>query len=96
MKKTYKAVAFAYDGDYITEGEHATIKDAWERINDWGSRWYFYPWAAVADDGGIIADACDDIGRVVGMTLQAAKKYIAEHTEEREYTTTHKYVALKE
>lgn len=39
----YKAIAFAPDGAFITEGEFKTIEQAWNRINDWGSRWYFYP-----------------------------------------------------
>ena len=56
--KEYKAIAFALDGKYITEGEFKTIEEAWNRINDWGSRWIFFPIPAVIK-GNTIVDSCD-------------------------------------
>jgi hypothetical protein len=59
----YTAIAFAPDGDYITEGHFESIESAWDRINDWGSRWYFYPFTFVTTDypskTSRIVDACD-------------------------------------
>jgi len=58
MKKEYRAIAFAPDGDYITEGEFKTVDEAWERINDWGSRWFFYPFTGVVKNKRVV-EMCD-------------------------------------
>lgn len=33
----------SFDGDYVTEGEFQSSNEAWNRSNDMGSRWFFYP-----------------------------------------------------
>ena len=39
----YTLRCIAPDGAFVTEGEFATIQDAWNRAFDMGSRWFFYP-----------------------------------------------------
>lgn len=61
--KTYTAIAFSIDGKYITEGSFKTINEAWDCINNWGSRWYFYPFTFVTKEfpkeKSRIVDSCD-------------------------------------
>jgi hypothetical protein len=43
-----------YNGDYVTEGKNfKTIDSAWERANDMGSRWFFYPFCFVTSASGL-------------------------------------------
>jgi hypothetical protein len=36
-------ICIAPDGEFVCENKFKTINEAWERSNDMGSRWYFYP-----------------------------------------------------
>jgi hypothetical protein len=40
----------SFDGEYVTEGEFDSINDAWQRANDMGSRWFFYPFHFVVTE----------------------------------------------
>lgn len=44
---------FSPDGDYVTDFRCKTIEEVWKKINYTGSRWFFYPFAAVIKDNGI-------------------------------------------
>ena len=50
--KTYALRCLAPDGEYITErDDFPTIETAWNRANDMGSRWFFYPVGVVTSTG---------------------------------------------
>ncbi len=57
-----KLYLFAPDGDFVTEpGEFDSIEEFWDRVNDLGSRWIFYPLpVAVNVDTKHIEDIVDD------------------------------------
>jgi hypothetical protein len=42
----------SFNGDYVTEGTFNSIQEAWERSEDMGSRWYFYPFHFVTTESG--------------------------------------------
>lgn len=47
----YKAVLFAPDGDYVIDFyESESIEDVVNKLNDMGSRWFFYPIECVIPD----------------------------------------------
>ena len=48
----YQLLVMGFDGEYRTEGEFNSISEAWDRSNDMGSRWYFYPWHFVVSKSG--------------------------------------------
>lgn len=67
---TYQAILVAPDGDYVTDHEYETPDEVMEAINNQGSRWIFYPFAAViktvphprtadAVDSAVVVDICD-------------------------------------
>lgn len=41
--KTYSLKCLAPDGAAVREGDFPSIESAWDRSNDMGSRWFFYP-----------------------------------------------------
>lgn len=48
MKARYQVVCMAFDGEYKRERpEFDTIEDAWNYLNDIGSKWFFYPFCFV-------------------------------------------------
>lgn len=47
-KPVYKAILFAPDGDWVSDFNSATKEEVWDKVAEMGSRWIFYPLAAVA------------------------------------------------
>lgn len=45
----YAAVLIAPDGEYVTDFESDSVAEVWDRVNNMGSRWYFYPFPVVAE-----------------------------------------------
>ena len=66
---TYNVTVIATDGDHRTEGEFETVEDAWDYINDMGSRWYFYP-VNVVSDHDIIIESPDGFDYLNGMNVR--------------------------
>jgi hypothetical protein len=67
---SYKLIVMGFDGQYQTEGEFNSVSEAWDRSNDMGSRWYFYPWHFVLSESGkTIASAPDMLQRFKGKKL---------------------------
>jgi hypothetical protein len=52
---SYKLIVMGFDGEYQTEGEFNSVSEAWDRSNDMGSRWYFYPWHFVVSGKTIVS-----------------------------------------
>lgn len=51
---SYELIAIAPDGEYVVDSYHYTVTESWEAA-DWGSKWFFYPVAAVALNNKIVA-----------------------------------------
>lgn len=47
---TYSLVCMSFDGDYVIEGTFKTLEQAWERNENMGSRWVFYPFRFVSTE----------------------------------------------
>mgnify|MGYP001560570993 CR=1 FL=1 len=75
MKK-YKLAVIAPDGEYKTEGEFSTIEEAWDRNNDMGSRWFFYPFRVVVA-GSVVRSTPEHSEEYVGRKLSTFCKAVA-------------------
>ena len=54
--KHYQLKCIAPDGATVTEGrDYPSIESAWNRANNMGSRWFFYPVSVVTGKDRIIA-----------------------------------------
>ena len=76
----YHAIAFAFDGESIQEGEFKTVQEAWNRINDWGSRWIFYPITGVIKNARVVS-MCDGFEFLQNKNKKTVKTYIAQHPD---------------
>ena len=65
----YSLYCFAPDGEYVKEGDFESIDAAWNRSNEMGSRWIFYPIHIVAEDKVIVA-TCDELNHFIGGSLE--------------------------
>jgi len=56
-------ICMACTGDYVTEGrDFKDVETAWNRADDMGSRWFFYPFCFVTTDSGkTIKDSPDQL-----------------------------------
>jgi hypothetical protein len=61
------------DGEFVTEGEFTSIQKAWERAEDMGSRWFFYPVCFVTGKKKII-DAPEELKSFIGCNLLTISK----------------------
>lgn len=82
---TYRAALFAPDGDYVTDYAAPTVTEVWDRVDNGGSRWYFYPFPVIVTDrphGAIratqrIVDAPEALSIVKGRTLRTFARMLA-------------------
>ena len=60
-KKQYQLILFSLDGGYVIEAtKFNSIDEAWEFENNMGSRWFFYPYPYIIEEGGKkIVSSCD-------------------------------------
>ena len=70
---------------FATDGMFSSIKEAWERNEDMGSRWVFYPFRVILDQEGTIASLDESMSQeLVGYQFENIKKTIQiliEHLE---------------
>ena len=52
MHNRYRAILFALDGEYVTDYDSPSIDEVWEKVDNRGSRWSFYPLVFVIPCGG--------------------------------------------
>jgi hypothetical protein len=86
----YKAILFSFDGDYVTDYEADTVEEVWKRVNDGGSRWYFYPFSFVIKNHGCISwrqkaiDAPDFpyLSSLKGESLKSVKEMLVYNADE--------------
>lgn len=77
-------VCIAPDGNYVIEGRFNSINDAWNRAEDMGARWFFYPIHVVTGiKGKRIIDCPHDMGRGwIGKNLSTLCEAIAQESDE--------------
>jgi hypothetical protein len=80
----YKALFMAFDGSKVSEGNFETIAEAWDYINDCGSRWYFFPFCFVATEKTIAA-AFDGGERFERKHIKTVQKIFAAESEKVDY-----------
>ena len=81
METKYQAIAFSIDGDFITEGEFKTVEDCWDSINDWGSRWIFYPFTGVVKNKRVVS-FCDGLDFLSNRDINTIQKLLKIDGEE--------------
>ena len=82
--KTYDLYVMSFNGDTIKDSSHETLEQAWETASNFGSKWYFYPWAfvtkgnTVRDFGGIFINKTTQRSFLaemfVGKRIETVKK----------------------
>ena len=86
MENMYKIIAFSCDGEYITEGEFSKVNDAWYRVDNWGSRWIFYPIVGIIKQSNKptnkkrVVDIWHNIQFLKMHTVENVRKYIANNS----------------
>ena len=74
----YQLLVMGFDGEYKIEGLFHSISEAWDRSNDMGSRWYFYPWHfVVTESGKTIIDSPEMLQHFNGKRLSTAVKHFS-------------------
>jgi hypothetical protein len=74
-----KLICMSFDGDYVTEGSFSSIDEAWNRSNDMGSRWFFYPFHFVTTASGkTIKSAPEGMQHLIGLRVKAVKQHFAQ------------------
>lgn len=87
-KRGYQSVQISPDGgDFVTDYCEATVDGVWGRVEDQGSRWYFYPlvFVVTASAGRVerkrIVDAPEPFEYLKGCTVRTAMREIAADPE---------------
>ena len=81
METKYQAIAFSIDGDFITEGEFDTVENCWDRINDWGSRWIFYPFTGVLKNKRVVS-FCDALPELANKNIKTIQQDLLKNGED--------------
>lgn len=86
-KRQYKLICMGFDGDYVTDAYCDSIDSAWEKSNDLGSKWYFYPFHFVLTPSGkSIASTPTGLEHMKGKrlsTIQSLFKSLSEFPENK-------------
>jgi|TARA_R100001530_G_scaffold21901_1_gene17977 hypothetical protein len=84
----YQSIFFSLDGEYITDATgQKSIDGVWDLVNNFGSRWIFYPLPFViidkngVSDNQLIISACDGFKFLEGCSIKTAQKYIKDNAE---------------
>ena len=77
----YCALLFAPDGDYVIDClETKTKGEVWEKISEFGSRWFFYPVPFVATKKTIV-ETSEGWDRLKGKRVKTVKRFFKEASE---------------
>jgi hypothetical protein len=70
----YNAILFSLGGDYVVDFFGCKTKqEVWDRLDNMGSRWFFYPFAFVASEKSVV-DAPEGLGELMGKRLKTVKR----------------------
>lgn len=82
MRTTFKAVLFHPDGSSVTDfTDSKTASEVWDKINDMGSRWIFYPLPFVVTEGGFIRETLDEFECFKGKRVETLRRFLLWHWE---------------
>jgi hypothetical protein len=80
-----KLICMSFDGDYVTEGEFQSPSEAWNRSNDMGSRWFFYPFHFVTTASGkTIKEAPEMLQHLVDQRVKSVSEHFAAISKTKE------------
>lgn len=74
----YKALLVAPDGDWVEDCWGESVDEVWKKVNELGSRWFFYPLRFVIRDKGKVGEyqrivsACDGYEFLEGLSVKTA------------------------
>lgn len=76
-------ICMAYTGDYVTEGrDFKDVETAWNRADNMGSRWFFYPFCFVTTDSGkTIKASPDQLAFLTGKRVETVSRLFAKTIE---------------
>ena len=76
-----RLIVMSFDGEYKTEGkDFPTTEAAWDRSNDMGSRWYFYPFHFITTETGkTVVDAPEILSWAIGRRVKTVQRMFAAH-----------------
>ena len=79
-------IVMSFDGEYKTEGKSFdSVESAWNRSNDMGSRWYFYPFHFVTTETGkTVVDAPEILSWAIGRRVKTVQRIFLEHSKRPE------------
>lgn len=80
----YRLIMLAPDGEHVCEGWFPTIEACFERAENMGSRWFFYPFALVVDDNSLIVAGCPDLWDALDdstLSLETMASYMARNVD---------------
>ena len=98
MNTPYRLICMSFDGEYITEGRFSTVNDAWERSDDMGNRWFFYPFHFVVTEKTIInsPDRMEFCNRKRITTVEKWFAELAKVSEMEDASTDDFFFALRD
>jgi len=97
MNMKVKLICMAFDGRYVTEGEFDSVEQAWQRSDDMGSRWDFYPFHFVTTASGkTIKDAPGILREFIGKKTSFVEECFGRcsHSEDIQYMGVDEYAQL--
>ena len=70
----------SFDGSYVTEGrDFESVQAAWNRSEDMGSRWYFYPFHFVTTESGkTIVSAPEPMSHLTRCRVKLVSEHFSE------------------
>ena len=74
----YNLIVMSFDGEYKKEGQFDTIDQAWERSNDMGTRWFFYPFHFVTTEKTIVDSG---IAGLIGKRIKTVQNIFNKHSK---------------
>lgn len=75
METTYSAICFAPDGEYIRDFYSDSKEYISNKIENMGSRWYFYPFVFIATEKTIV-EAPDCLGFLNGKRIKTVERFL--------------------
>lgn len=80
----YDLICMSFDGEYVRDSRHKTVKEAEETSADMGSKWYFYPFHFIVKNKTVI----ESFGSLVNM--KTGEAYLPKLFNRKRLTTVKK------
>ena len=80
MKTIYSAICFAPDGEYVRDFYSDSKESISEKINNMGSRWFFYPFVFIATEKTIV-EAPNCLEFLNGKRIKTVERFFKENED---------------